>query len=161
VSNVGSDITTLTGFLKTATIPLTTGMVTDTYLPLTTDTSNSGIQLFKKVDAQYDNNAPFDGNVLYGMGLAYTFLQALKAAGKSLTRGSLLAAVEKGGFTGPGLTPFRLSATDHSGYSGVQVAVVHNGVPATTGSIYTTDDGSGALAVHSGTQPTAPANGLP
>jgi branched-chain amino acid transport system substrate-binding protein len=161
VSNVGSDITTLTGFLKAATVPLTNGMVTDTYLPLTTDTSNSWIQLFKKVDAQYDNNAPFDGNVLYGMGLAYTFLQVVKAAGTKLTRGGLLAAVEKGGFTGPGLTPFRLSSTDHSGYSGVQVAVVHAGVAATTGSIYTTDDGSGALSAYTTSQPTAPASGLP
>jgi ABC-type branched-subunit amino acid transport system substrate-binding protein len=161
VSNVGSDITTLTGFLKSNTIPLTNGMVTDTYLPVTTDTGNSWIKLFKKVDAQYNNNAAFDGNVLYGMAMAYTFLQVLKGAGKDLTRGSLLASVEKGGFTGPGLVPFRLSATDHSGYAGVQIAVINNGVAKTTGSIYTTDDASGPLTPYTGTQPAAPANGLP
>jgi len=161
VSNVGSDITTLTTFLKTAAIPLTNGMVTDTYLPLTTDTSNSWITLFKKVDKDYDNNAAFDGNVLYGMSLAYTFVQALKAAGKKLTRGTLVAAAEKGGFTGPGLVPFRFSKDDHSGYNGVQVVTVQNGVGHTTGSIYTTDDGSGALSAYSKSQPTAPSNGLP
>ena len=32
-------------------------------MPLTTDTSNSWTTLFKKVDAQYNSNAPYDGNV--------------------------------------------------------------------------------------------------
>ena len=128
---------------------------------ITTDTSNSWIKLFQKVDEQYDNNAPFDGNVLYGMGVAYTTLQALKAAGKDLTRGSLVDAVDKGGFTGPGLTPFRFSSSDHSGYSGAQIVVVHGGAATTTGPIYTTDDGSGKLNTYTKTAPTAPANGLP
>jgi ABC-type branched-subunit amino acid transport system substrate-binding protein len=161
VSNVGSDIVTLTGYLKTATKPLLEGLVSDTYLPVPSDTSNSWIKLFQKVDQQYDNNAPFDGNVLYGMALAYTTLQALKAAGKNLNRGSLVDAVNKGGFTGPGTTPFRFSSSDHSGYSGAQIAVIHNGVAATTGPIYTTDDGSGPLNAYTTTQPAAPANGLP
>jgi ABC-type branched-subunit amino acid transport system substrate-binding protein len=161
VSNVGADITTLTTFLKDAAIPLTNGMVTDTYLPLTTDTSNSWTTLFKKVDVQYDKNAPYDGNVEYGMALAYTFVQALQAAGKKLTRGTLVAAAEKGGFTGPGLVPFRFSKTDHSGYNGVQVVTVQNGVGTTSGPIYTTDDSSGPLTAYTTAQPTAPANGLP
>jgi hypothetical protein len=161
VSNVGADIVTLTGYLKANTTALLEGVVSDAYLPLTTDTSNSWTALFQKVDQQYDNNAPFDGNVLYGMALAYTTLQALKAAGKDLTRGSLIDAVNKGGFTGPGLTPFRYSSSDHSGYSGTQIVVVHDGVAKTTGPIYTTDDASGPLAAYTKTQPEAPANGLP
>jgi ABC-type branched-subunit amino acid transport system substrate-binding protein len=161
VSKVGSDITTLTGYLKDATKPLLEGLVSDAYLPITTDTSNSWIKLFQKVDQQYDNNAPFDGNVLYGMALAYTTLQALKAGGKDLTRGSLIEAVNNGGFTGPGTTPFRFSSTDHSGYSGTQIAVIHDGVAATTGPIYTTDDGDGPLTEYTMPQPEAPANGLP
>jgi len=161
VSNVGADIVTLTGYLKENTNALLEGVVSDAYLPITTDTSNSWIKLFQKVDQQYDNNAPFDGNVEYGMALAYTTLQALKAAGSDLTRGSLVDAVNKGGFSGPGLTPFRYSSTDHSGYSGTQIVVIHNGVAAPTGPIYTTDDGSGALTPYTTTQPEAPANGLP
>jgi len=161
VSNVGADIVTLTGYLKENTNALLEGEVSDAYLPITTDTSNSWIKLFQKVDQQYDNNAPFDGNVEYGMALAYTTLQALKAAGSDLTRGSLVDAVNKGGFSGPGLTPFRYSSTDHSGYSGTQIVVIHNGVAAPTGPIYTTDDGSGALTPYTTNQPEAPANGLP
>ncbi len=161
VSNVGSDIVTLTGFLKDNTKPLIEGMVSDTYLPVPTDTSNSWIQLFQKVDEQYDNNAPFDGNVLYGMALAYTTLQALKAAGKNLNRGAVIDAVQKGGFSGPGLVPFRFSASDHSGYAGTQIVTIKGGVATPTGPIYTTDDGTGALQTYSASQPTAPSNGLP
>ena len=161
VSNVGSDLVTLQGFLKTATGPLTEGMVTDTYIPIPQDSSNSWIQLFQKVNQQYNNNAPFDGNVEYGMAQAYTFLQVLKAAGKNLTRGGLVAAVEKGGYSGPGIVPLVYSKTDHSGYSGVQVAVVKNGVPTLTGQPLTTDDGSGPLKPYTTTQPSAPSDGLP
>jgi ABC-type branched-subunit amino acid transport system substrate-binding protein len=161
VSNVGSDIVTLSGYLKENTNALLEGVVTDAYLPITTDTSNSWIKLFQKVDQQYDNNAPFDGNVLYGMALAYTTLQALKNAGQDLTRGSLVDAVNKGGFTGPGLTPFRFSSTDHSGYSGTQIVVINGGVAKPTGPIYTTDDTDGPLQEYSTAQPEAPANGLP
>ncbi|HVU71709.1 MAG TPA: ABC transporter substrate-binding protein [Mycobacteriales bacterium] len=161
VSNVGSDITTLTGYLKDLTKPLIEGMVSDTYLPIPSDTSNDWIQLFQKVNKDYNNNAAFDGNVTYGMGVAYTFLQALQAAGNDLTRGSLLAAVEKGGFKGPGLVPFQFSSSNHSGYAGVQVVTIKGGVASTTGSIYTTDDGDGPLTAYNGTPTPAPANGLP
>jgi ABC-type branched-subunit amino acid transport system substrate-binding protein len=161
ISNVGSDIYTLRGFLKDATDPLLEGAISDYYLPLPNDTKNSWIKLFQKIDASYDDHAPFDGNVEYGMALAYTTVQALEAAGDDPTRGSLLAAVEKGGFTGPGLTPFRFSASDHSGFGGTQVVKIHNGVPVAVGPVYTTDDGSGPLQKVTTTPPEAPADGLP
>jgi hypothetical protein len=113
------------------------------------------------VNEKYNNNAPFDGNVEYGMGLAYTTLEALKGAGKDLTRGSLLAAVEKGGFTGPGLVPFRFSKTDHSGYGGTQIVKVVDGVATPQGPVYTTDDTSGPLKEYTSAPTEAPANGLP
>jgi ABC-type Fe3+/spermidine/putrescine transport system ATPase subunit len=56
---------------------LTAGIITDGYAPSVGDTSNSWITLFKKIHDQYDPKAPFDGNVLYGMGAAYTFVQAM------------------------------------------------------------------------------------
>lgn len=161
VSNVGSDLVTLTGYLKTATVPLTQGMISDSYIPLSSDSSNSWIQLFQKVNQQYNGNVPFDGNVEYGMAQAYTFLQVLKAAGTHLTRGSLVAAVEKGGYTGPGIVPLVYSKSDHSGFSGVQIAVIKDGVPAFVGQPMTTDDASGALKPYTGTPPSAPSNGLP
>jgi ABC-type branched-subunit amino acid transport system substrate-binding protein len=161
ISNVGSDIVTLTGFLKEATKPLLEGAVSDLYMPVPTETSNSWIKLFQSVNQKYNNNVPFDGNVEYGMAMAYTTVQALQAAGKDLTRGSLLAAVEKGGFTGPGLVPFRYSKDDHSGYGGTQIVVVHDGVAQRTGPIYTTDDGDAPLTEYTKPEAEAPASGLP
>ena len=161
VSNVGADITTLTGYLKTAAKPLLEGVVSDHYLPIPSDSSNSWNQLFEMVDKNYDNNAPYDGNVQYGMATAYTFLQALQAAGKNLTRGSIVAAVEKGGFVGPEIVPYRFSSSDHSGLAGVQVLTIHDGVASPTGPVYTTDDADGALTPYTGTPLQAPSNGLP
>jgi ABC-type branched-subunit amino acid transport system substrate-binding protein len=161
VSNVGSDIPTLTGFLKQNTKPLIEGMVSDAYLPIASDASNSWIKLFEMVDKKYDNNAPFDGNVLYGMAIAYTTLQVLQEAGPKLTRQGLIDAVQKGGLSGPGLVPFAFAADNHSGYIGTQIAVVKNGIATATGPIYTTDDAGGPLTEYTTAQPAAPADGLP
>ena len=90
VSNVGSDAITLSGLLEAyakqggATVngnQLTAGSSpTATCRPSAT-ASNSWIALFKKVHDQYDAKAPFDGNVLYGEAVAYTFVQAMLKAG--------------------------------------------------------------------------------
>lgn len=170
VSNVGSDPVTLSGLLesfakaagaKVDGQQLIDGIVTDSYAAPLGDTSNSWIALFKKVHDKYIPKLPFDGNVVYGMGYAYTFLQAVKAAGKDLTRQGLLDALEKGGLTGPGLVPFRYSSSSHAGFTGVQVGTITNGAIKLTGTPMTTDDGSGPLKPYTTPQPTAPANGLP
>jgi ABC-type branched-subunit amino acid transport system substrate-binding protein len=152
VSNVGIDPTTVGGLLKSfskgkADTALIEGAITDAYLPPTTDNSNSWIQLFKKIHDQYDKKAPFDGNVEYGMASAYTFAQALKNAGKNPSRQDLVNAVEQGGFTGPGLVPFRYSKTDHGGYAGGQIATIKNGAIVTQGQAMVTDPGTGAIKV--------------
>ena len=72
ISNVGSDIVTLKGFLKDATEPLLEGAVSDAYLPLTPTPATAGSSCSTQVNQKYNDNAPFDGNVEYGMALAYT-----------------------------------------------------------------------------------------
>ena len=161
VSNVGADYPTLTGFLKEATVPLLEGVVSDNYLPVSTDTDNSWIAMFREINDSHNGAAEFDGNVLYGMAVAFTTVQALQAAGPQLTREGLIAAVQKGGFTGPGRTPFRYSETDHSGFSGSQIVVVEKGVATPTGPVYVTDDTDAPLTEYTTEQPEAPANGLP
>ncbi|HVV23146.1 MAG TPA: ABC transporter substrate-binding protein [Pseudonocardiaceae bacterium] len=171
VSNVGSDPTTTEGLLQafaksagssiTQPAQLIEGIITDAYLPSLGDMSNSWTALFKKIHDKYIPKVPFDGNVVYGMAYAYTFAQALQADGKNPTRQGLIDALEKGGLTGPGLVPFRYSKTSHAGFTGVQVAIVHNGALDVTGSPLTTDDGSGPIKPYTTTQPTAPANGVP
>ncbi|MDT7537937.1 MAG: branched-chain amino acid transport system substrate-binding protein [Thermoleophilaceae bacterium] len=152
VSNVGSDPTTLTGLLgkfsKGAVgAQLLNGMVSDTYLPLTSDTSDPWIALFKKIHDKYIPTLPFDGNVEYGMSAAYTFAQALDAAGDNPTRQSLIDAVEKGGFKGPGVVPFRFSKDSHAGYTGVRIVQLDGKGGATfkSDASVTTDDASASI----------------
>src|SRR3989475_7759845 len=128
VSNVGSDITTLTGLLTTFSKgavgkQLLGGMVTDTYLPLVGDSSNPWITLFKGIHDQYISTLPWDGNVLYGMAQAYTFVQAIKAAGRNPTRASFVKSLETTKLTGgPGLAPLAHSVSQHLGVLGGQIA---------------------------------------
>ena len=165
VSNVGSDPITLGGLLKEfskgkAGAPLTEGIVTNAYLPSVGDTSNPWVALFKKIHDKYDKKAPFDGNVEYGMAAAYTFAQALKAAGKNPTRQSLVDAVEKSDLRGPGLVPFRYSADSHAGYIGAQIATIHNGKLVLSGKPLTTDDGDGPIKPFTEQPPGPGANGI-
>src|SRR3954452_13786366 len=144
VSNVGSDPSTLTKTLGAAA-PLLEGVVAANYLPLDTDESNPWIQLYKKVNSQYNGNAAFDNNVVYGMSVGYLFVQALQAAGKDLSRDKLTEAVQKGGFTGPGLVPVRFSAQDHSGYAGEQISKLTGGKADYLSTTFTTKDSVGAV----------------
>jgi ABC-type branched-subunit amino acid transport system substrate-binding protein len=161
VSNVGADYATLAGFLKAAAGPLLEGVISDSYLPSVDDTSNGWISLFRRLNTQYNNDAPFDGNVEYGFSVAYLFVQALKAAGKNPTRQSIVDAVEKNGFSGPGLFKLRFSKDDHSGYGGLQMGKVQGGKQTLFGPVYTTDDGSGAVTESSASPASPPDNGIP
>ena len=170
VSNVGSDPITLSGLLESfakqagASVKgdqLIEGIVTDSYLPPIADTSNSWVTLFKKVHDKYLPKLPFDGNVGYGMAYAYTFVQALQAAGKNPTRQKLVDALEKGGLTGPGLVPYRYSSSSHAGFTGVQVGTIKSGAITVSGTPMTTDDGTGPITPYTNQQPAAPGNGVP
>jgi branched-chain amino acid transport system substrate-binding protein len=170
ISNVGIDPTTVGALLKTVSkgkasgTALVEGAISDGYLPASTDTSNPWIQLFLKVHAQYDSGAPFDGNVEYGMAAAYTVVQALQAAGKNLTRQSLVNAIESDGakWAGPGLVPFRYSKTQHGGYSGAEIGQLRQGKIVLFGGPLTTDPSPGSpITPYTGTPPAPPASGIP
>ncbi|MGZ4246951.1 MAG: ABC transporter substrate-binding protein, partial [Solirubrobacteraceae bacterium] len=170
VSNVGIDPITVGGLLKVVSkgkasgTGLIEGAITDGYLPSTADTANPWIQLFLKIHDQYDKQAPFDGNVEYGMANAYTLVQALKAAGKNLTRQAIINAIEQQGakWTGPGLVPYRYNTTDHGGFSGTQIGHIKNGKIILTGTpLTTTPDPNTPITPYTTTQPPPPANGVP
>ena len=170
VSSVGIDPITVGGLLKVVSkgkasgTGLIEGAITDGYLPSNTDTSNPWIQLFTKVHSQYDPSVPFDGNVEYGMASAYTLVQALRAAGKNLTRQGLVTAVEKfgGSWSGPGLVPFRYTTTQHGGFGGAEMGQVRNGKIVLFGGPLTTDPtAGGAITPYTTAQPAPPANGIP
>ena len=171
VSDVGSDPITLAGLLESfakqggATVSgnaLTQGIITDGYSPSVGDTSNSWVALFKKVHGQYLPNLPFDGNVLFGEGVAYTFVQAMLKAGKNPTRDALVKAIEGGLPQGPVVAPYTYSATDHSGMTGAYIGVIKNGVIVQQGPVLVTDTSpTSAVTAYSGTAPAAPASGMP
>jgi hypothetical protein len=171
VSDVGSDPITLAGLLEAfakqggATVSgnqLTQGIITDGYLPTLGNMTNSWIALFEKVHSTYDAKAPFDGNVLYGEAVAYTFVQAMVKAGKNPTRADLVKAIEGGLPQGPSVAPYNYSMTDHGGMTGAFIGIIKNGAIAQQGPVWTTDTSStGAVTQFSGTQPAAPASGMP
>jgi ABC-type branched-subunit amino acid transport system substrate-binding protein len=167
VSNVGTDVYTLTGLLKrfsqgAAGGQLLAGMVSDTYLPLVGDSSNPWISLFKGIHDKYVSNLPWDGNVLYGMAQAYTLVQAMKAAGRNPTRQSFVKSIETTKLTGgPGFVPLGYSSTNHLGLLGVQVTTIAaDGTVTTTGPVYTSSD-SGPITQYTGSASNPPANGIP
>jgi len=171
VSNVGTDPITLgglvTAFAKQAGATLNgsaliNGIITDGYLPSAGNASNSWIALFKKVHDQYDAKAPFDGNVLYGMAVAYTFVQAMFNAGRNPTRTDLVSAIQKGLPQGPAVAPYAYSTTSHAGITGAYIGTVQNGVVVQQGSVLVTDtSSSGAITTFTGTEQQAPASGVP
>ena len=171
VSNVGSDPITLAGLLESyakqggATVSgnaLTQGIITDGYTPSLGDTSNSWIQLFTKIHSQYLPKLPLDGNVGYGMGAAYTFVQAMFKAGRNPTRQDLINAINGGLPQGVAVAPWAYSATSHDGATGAYIGVIKNGVIAQTGPVQVTDNSStGAITTFSTSQPAAPASGIP
>jgi len=171
VSNVGSDPITLAGLLETfakqggATVngnQLINGMVTDGYLPSVGDGSNSWITLFKQIHDTYDAKAPFDGNVLYGEAVAYTFVSAMFKAGRNPTRADLVSAIEGGLPQGPAVAPYAYSSSSHFGITGTFMGTISNGVLTEEGSALTTDTTpTGAITSYSGTEQQAPASGVP
>jgi ABC-type branched-subunit amino acid transport system substrate-binding protein len=170
VSDVGSDPITLAGLLatfaknKTAGFgnALTQGIITDGYLPSTGETSNSWIQLFSKIHQQYLPKLPLDGNVLYGLSVGYTFVQAMFKAGRNPTRQDLIDAINGGIPQGVSVAPYAYSSTDHNGITGAYMAVIKNGALAPMGGVLVTDDTpTGAITPDSTPQPDAPASGIP
>ncbi|MFG1602944.1 ABC transporter substrate-binding protein [Actinoplanes sp. NPDC049265] len=162
VSNVGSDPATLTKSLGAAAPALLEGIIAEGYLPLSNEDGNPWIQLFKKVNAQYNGGAEFDNLVVYGMAGAYLLVQALQAAGQDLTREGIIEAVEKGGFAGgPGLAPLRFSKDDHSGYGGMRLTKITGGKAVFFGPTYQTDAKDGPVKDYPAPPATPPANGIP
>jgi branched-chain amino acid transport system substrate-binding protein len=129
VSSIGADPVTLTGLLQdfakrggasVSAAALLNGVIGTGYLP-DVASDDPWTTFFKQVHDKYIPDEPFTNTVAFGLAQAYTFAQALKLAGRDLTRGKLVDAMESGRIKGPGLTPFAFSAESHAGYTGAFV----------------------------------------
>ena len=152
ISNVGSDAPTVGPLLEAytkaghgtatqvkAAAGLLNGVITDAYFPPESQVSNPWVKVEAKILKNY---APalyaktgLDGNTEYGVALALTFVQALQAAGKNLTRAGLISAIEKSGknFVTPGFVPPSYSNSVHFGFQGAEVVkLTTTAAPAVT-----------------------------
>jgi ABC-type branched-subunit amino acid transport system substrate-binding protein len=189
LSNVGADAPTvgplLSAFTQKATgsaaeakaaTGLLNGVITDSYFAPESDVSNSWVQVEKKLLTDYAPGlyakSGLDGNTQYGVALAYTFVQALQAAGKNLTRAGLLAAIANSGktFVTPGFVPLSYSSSVHYGFQGAEVIKLSSTAPPAvtpTGSwiggtavtpVEVTNTGSSPITKYTGPTSTPPAN---
>jgi ABC-type branched-subunit amino acid transport system substrate-binding protein len=168
LGSVGSDGTTLKGLLGPLA-PALAGSIAASFLPSPADATDEYITQFKAINAQYNAGATFDNNVLVGMNTAMLTVQALRAAGTSPTRASLIKAIETKGSTwaSAAFSPILYSPTSHVGYTGYWFgklgldgnAVSVDGPGKYT--LYTTDSGSAPVVKASATRPAMPAKGLP
>jgi ATP-dependent protease ClpP protease subunit len=129
---------------------------------LSNDTSNQWITLFKQIHDRYIPTLPFDGNVVYGMAVAYSFVQLMKKAGRNPTRQDVINTLNSGQLdAGPGFVPLGYSASNHLGYQGVQMATIQNGAAQSMGSIYTATVSGPVTACGTCASQPMPTNGIP
>jgi ABC-type branched-subunit amino acid transport system substrate-binding protein len=163
--SVGADANTLLALgVKPTTID---GAISASFLPDAKDLTDPYVKQFISINTKYNKGVTFDNYVLAGMNSAMLTVQALRAAGKNLTRAGLMSAIEAKGskFASAGLVPLGYSATSRVGYNGYWVSQLNaKGEGKPYGGklvIYTTDSGAGAVEVSTFVRPTMPKNGIP
>ena len=100
---------------------------------------------------------------LYGMAQAYTFVAALQAAGKDLTREGIVKAIEDKGadFEGPWLAPLDYSEDSHRGISGVSVGQLQGTAYKELAPVQTTDAATPPSRSSTASRRRPTENGLP
>jgi branched-chain amino acid transport system substrate-binding protein len=160
-SSSGGDYPTLVGYLGKDVGPqLLEGLVSTNYLPF--DADDPWVKLFQEINTKYNAGAPFTGNTIYGMSVAYTFAEALSQAGKKPTREGILQALESGKVKSDGIVPGTFSGDNHEAFGGAGIVVVSKGVQAyVDGQTFTTDPASGPVSPYAGTGVPLPEAGVP
>ena len=139
------------------------------FFPDAKDINDEYVSQFMKINMSYNPGVSFDNVVLQAMNTAMLTVQALRAAGKNLTRAGVISAMETKGstFASAGLVPLNYSKTSHVGYNGYwfgQLNAKGELLPYITGkrTIYTTDSTStSAPVVSTFVRKPIPKNGIP
>ena len=167
VGSVGGDANTLLALgVKSTTID---GVMAASFFPDAKDTADEYVSQFMKINEKYNPGVSFDNVVLQAMNTAMLTVQALRAAGKNLTRAGVISAIETKGstFASAGLAPLNYSATSRVGYNGYwfgQLNAKGELLPYITGkrTLYTTDSTSTSAPVLSTYErKPIPKNGIP
>ena len=163
--SVGGDANTLLALgVKSTTVD---GIIAASFFPDAKDATDEYVAEFMKINTKYNKGVTFDNIVLQGMNSAMLTVQALRAAGKNLTRTGLMKAIEAKGstFASAGLVPLNYSATSRVGYNGYWFGQLNaKGELKPFGgkvSLYTTDSTSGAVVASTYVRKTIPKNGIP
>ena len=164
--SVGGDANTLFALgVKPATID---GAYAASFFPDAKDTTDEYVSQFMKINEKYNKGVTFDNIVLQAMNSAMLTVQALRAAGKNLTRAGLMKAIEDKGstFASAGLAPLNYSATSRVGYNGYWFGQLNaKGELKPVGgkvTLYTTDSATATAPVLSTyTRKPLPKNGIP
>ncbi len=159
-TSVGADLPTLKGVLGEAA-PLLEGVLATNYLPSSFDATDPWTKIYMDINKQFNGDAPFTGNTVYGMSVGYLFVEALQANGKDLTRESIQKTIESGKLKGSAMTPLRFSADDHTGYSGARMSRIEGDQSVYFGPTYVTDDSDAAPTEYTDAPVTPPADGIP
>ncbi|WP_410599282.1 ABC transporter substrate-binding protein [Amycolatopsis sp. lyj-90] len=170
-SNVGSDPALVGSLLArfsegkvTNGASLIDGVVTTEYLPGVDAPDNAWTKLWRKIWSEHGKGGDLTNYRIYGMAQAYTFVQALQAAGRDLTRERVVEVLQQNGktFAGPGLAPFRYTGDSHLGISGMSVVELHGGAGKDLTPVLVTDIGEAPIeADDSAANDAPPANGIP
>ena len=158
-SSAGGDYNTLSSYLGENTEKLLEGFISANYLPAASGTEDEWTAKFAEINEEYNQGAEFDGNTIFGMSIAYLFVEALQEAGENPTRESLLTALESGDVKGNGHVPLDFSTDSHAGYSGGMITVVSGGVQSYVGTPYTAEGDS--VSPYTEERAAMPENGIP
>ncbi|OZM74140.1 amino acid-binding protein [Amycolatopsis antarctica] len=168
-SNVGSDPALVGSLLSQFSkgqvndASLLDSAITTEYLPGVDEVDNPWTRLWQQVWEAHGDGAGLTNFRIYGMSQAYTFVQALQAAGPEPTREGMVQALEKvgGQFAGPGMAPFRYSAESHAGIAGVKVVRLRGVTAEDLTPVLVTDNGDAPITEKPGEHAPPPPNGIP
>jgi hypothetical protein len=168
-SNIGSDASLVGSLLarfsqgSVTDAGLLDGAITDSYFATVDMPDDPWTKQFDAIWKANGTGGELTNYRIFGMTQAYTFVQALQAAGPNPTREGLVAAVEKTGTSlqGPWAAPYRFSADRHAGLSGVRVTkIVGTGQQPLTG-VMVTDNGDVPVTPYTAPEAIPPADGIP
>ena len=170
-SNVGSDPALVGSLLSRFSegavkddASLLDGVLTTEYIPGVDVPDNEWMKLWQKVWDEHGGQGELTNYRVYGMSQAYTFVQALQAAGENPTRQGVVDALEEVGseLEGPGVAPFRYSEDSHLGISGMEIVELEGGEGRSLTPVLVTDIGDAPIEEDdSAAEDAPPAGGVP